>query len=280
MENSNKTLIFETRDCLTMGEINSYLEDVVTEDQRFSIENHLLECDLCNAVINGYSKSKPAESKKVLAEINDILKIEFEKPARESTAVAAAEPQVENIERSQEPAKEIKLDSNRGRLNWAIAAIGITLLGLSLWTYSKRTSQQDLFASYFEPYAKGLIATRSESNETQTVFTQGFESYEKSEFVEAVKLLEKGLALEPENGQANFYLGLAALEGNEIAKAILHLKRTRINHSEFYGSATWYLAMAYLKQGEQELAGETLKGLSEKDAPYFVKSLSLLREIQ
>jgi len=277
MNTSNQSSsIFESRECLTMEEINKYLETTANEEERFSIENHLLECELCSAVIKGYSKSDPVQSKNDLAEINEYLHTEISLGEELTT-----DNNVEDVTTETAPiAKEIKLETTRGKFNWAIAAIGITLLGLALWTYSNKASQEDLFASYFEPYAKGLLATRSGSSEEATALIAGLEKYENSEFQAALRLLEEGLAVAPENGQATFYAGLAALEGNNLQKSIHYLKTTRINHSQYYGSATWYLSMAYLKQGENELAAETLKGLSEKDAPYFVKSLQLLQEIQ
>lgn len=50
----NSKDIIHTRPCLTKQEVRAYLNKSLNVDQRFEIENHLLDCDLCSSAIQGY----------------------------------------------------------------------------------------------------------------------------------------------------------------------------------------------------------------------------------
>lgn|GEM_PF-1632254 len=42
------------RNCLSKGDIKQYLQHSMTAQARFELENHLLDCALCNAAVEGY----------------------------------------------------------------------------------------------------------------------------------------------------------------------------------------------------------------------------------
>lgn len=46
--------IINNRSCLTKGEIQRYVNKLSVAEERFAIENHLLDCELCDAALEGY----------------------------------------------------------------------------------------------------------------------------------------------------------------------------------------------------------------------------------
>ncbi len=48
--------IINNRSCLTKGEIQRYVNKTSTKEERFEIDNHLLDCDLCDAALEGYTQ--------------------------------------------------------------------------------------------------------------------------------------------------------------------------------------------------------------------------------
>lgn len=42
------------RSCLTKAEIKAYLDKTLSEQERFEVENHLLDCNMCEDAIDGY----------------------------------------------------------------------------------------------------------------------------------------------------------------------------------------------------------------------------------
>jgi len=48
--------IINNRPCLTKSEIQRYVKKTLNKEERYEIENHLLDCDLCNAALEGYTQ--------------------------------------------------------------------------------------------------------------------------------------------------------------------------------------------------------------------------------
>jgi len=53
--NLKTTDIINDKSCLTKSEIHRYVNKTATKQERFEIENHLLNCNLCDAALEGYT---------------------------------------------------------------------------------------------------------------------------------------------------------------------------------------------------------------------------------
>lgn len=56
----HKNDILGDRPCLNKQEIEAYIQKSLSQTQRFSVENHLLDCPLCDAAIDGYVNNTDA----------------------------------------------------------------------------------------------------------------------------------------------------------------------------------------------------------------------------
>lgn len=70
------------RSCLTKSEIKTYLDKSVSEQERFEIENHLLDCNLCQDAIDGYIQHSQ--------ELNQAQRIQIPTPYRKWLVIAAS----------------------------------------------------------------------------------------------------------------------------------------------------------------------------------------------
>ena len=259
MEKEIIEMLHATRPCLSVDEINRYLEEKLTEEERFDVENHLLDCELCSAAVEGYSQAGIKAPKVDTNELRNKITTAVQKsPA--STSATKVVPQRRNF-------------------NWAVAAGLIFLLGIASYIFFQSQSEQSLFASYYQPYDKAFLATRSNNEQGNKSLTDGLNAYQNKEFDKSLTLLEQAREADPENGVIALYAGMAAMEATEYQRAANLLSEARINHLPSYATATWYLALNYLAQKDYPSCRNMLKQLGPNDSPYYRDAQKLLSRL-
>jgi len=169
----------------------------------------------------------------------------------------------------------------RPRRTWAglAAAASVALLLALGWWWQQPASQQALYDQYYSP-AIGLPTTLGISDDPQ--FVEGMISYKLGEYAAA---LENWRAIQGEkaaNDTLQFYQGMAHLAIGEAATALEKLQPLAepSTESAWQSQATWYAALAWLKQGEAEKARPLLQRLNESTNPFAEKSGQLLEELE
>ncbi|MGV8878127.1 MAG: tetratricopeptide repeat protein [Sphingobacteriaceae bacterium] len=166
---------------------------------------------------------------------------------------------------------------NRDYTLWYAAAAVILLVGaLSFWFF-KRTSGNtvDLYALCYQPDA-GLPVEMGAADSTHYLFYDGMISYKEGNYAEALAKWNKLDTGEIQKDTLQYYMGMACLnKGNtDESIKILTISATRTG-TAFYEQANWYLALAYIKKGDNEAAVAVLKKIKN-----YPGALSLLNKLQ
>jgi tetratricopeptide (TPR) repeat protein len=187
-------------------------------------------------------------------------------------------------ESSVEDDLEIRLEENKmqpsfSRMYKIAASILLPLtLGVTIWYTMNRHSDNALFNKYFEVYE--ISSDRSENSSAGlSSYNKGLKLYNRGDYESAIAEFKQS---DPRNMYVRFYLGLCYLQTNQINEAIDHFTYT-INEFEYFdNTATWYMALAYLKKKDIKTAKEYLQKLvTEKgsDVHYRNKAENLLQDL-
>lgn len=248
--------LFTTTQCLSSQQIQDYLAEKLDEDNRFAVENHLLDCELCSAAVEGFAASYDFEKDQNLEQLAERFPY--------SEAARAAQTQA--------------LRNSYRWLNRIAAAAAILLLPLAAWLYWNSQADDRLYLHYFESYQSDYLSVRGKADNAPPLLKQAMANYQQKEYLRSLPLFESYLEEIPENTIAIFHAGLASLEAGQTTKAIQYLEIVRINDNDYYEDASWYLALAYLKLDRKAEAQGILDDLSKIPNGYYNQQVKDLQE--
>ncbi|MEO1408311.1 MAG: zf-HC2 domain-containing protein [Bacteroidota bacterium] len=225
--------------------IRDYLGGKLSLEERFAVENHLLDCEICAAAVEGF-RAFPQEIEP--APIEALAK-RFP-PAPVATPVRSLHP-------------------TPSRRNWLAVAAAVLLLPLAAWWYWQAQAPERLFRQFYQSYQSDYLALRGGDEAIDPLLKAGIEQYQRGQYAESLTLLESYLNEFPERGSAAFHAGLASLEMGAPRRAIGHLERVRLNEPQYYEDATWYLILAHLRLEEEDEARALLRDLLRLEAGYY-----------
>ncbi|MBX2928209.1 MAG: hypothetical protein KF852_10270 [Saprospiraceae bacterium] len=243
--------------CLSTGELQRFHIGRADPALRFRVENHLLDCPLCAAALEGYAGPGNPGPAQVSAEL-EALQAEIEERA-EDTPMRAL--------------------SWRNRAAAAAVFVGLCAAG---WFYWNHTADERLYAGFFEAAENSNLTLRSATDKNAAPeWTLAMELYGDGKYEEALPYYRVYLADNPEDFQAALYGGIAALESGQNAQAISWLESARFNDPERYAEATWYLALAQLRNGNRSECKLLLEELTAgKNAEWREKAVVLLGRVR
>ena len=154
---------------------------------------------------------------------------------------------------------------------WLLAASIILLIGVGFWwnTTSSLTTKQ-LYAQNFEPY-RNIVQPVVRGSSSNTFKYKAFVAYENKEYNKAIDLFN---LVENSNEEGiQFYKAMSYLSLNKSAKAIALLTPiTTLNKkARFSEMANWYLALAYLNNGENKKAMDNFSLIANNSEDVFKK---------
>ena len=222
--------------------IRSYIAGDLPEDQRRSVERRAAEDE-------AFRKELLAEKK---------MQMSGNSPANTSENRHQARNQVEG---SGPVEVEPEIAPRSGRWWMLAAAIAIIVAGIYYLVQNQSGASDDLFTQYFEPYPLSAYTVATEGEESVPAALQ---AYQQGDYQEAVNRFE---ATEPTLSSAptfTFYHALSLL-GNQQGGEAIPILQAVIQQADARGvtqPAEWYLALAYLQDGQQEMALETLNRIT------------------
>ena len=149
---------------------------------------------------------------------------------------------------------------------YLIAASVIVLLGISIYFFfvsNSNLTNDQLYAQYYAPYPAS-ISIRSDDTSINNSVTLGFIEYEKSNFGEAVIYFNSAKKADSTNIPVRFYLGIACMETGLLSEAESNFKIVIENKFNlFTEQAKWYLALTYLKSGDDKYRPQINQLLNE-----------------
>ncbi|SFU20184.1 hypothetical protein SAMN04489724_0262 [Algoriphagus locisalis] len=162
---------------------------------------------------------------------------------------------------------------------WWYAAAAILFFGIMGWWGSAQFSRdsENLYYSYFEPYPNVVEPIVRSDAEQSGLSAQAFAWYEKGEYEKANDAFA---TLFEENQKAAdlFYQAISLMALDRSAEAIPLLEQQKEEDS-FYEAAQWYLALAYLKEGQESQARFCLERVREAGGFLSSQAIDLLNEL-
>lgn len=236
--------IFQKHQCLSEGDIQDYLGNQLSGEERHRVENHLLDCPLCSDALEGLA---------LLEEDRQGLK----------------------------PAARIRRMPWRF---FAVAAAILALMVAVVWVFSGTSPSGRLFAEYYETYEDDLsVQMRNGGNARapeKQLLSGGLEAYISKSYSESIALLQPFVLDNPDHLVARYYLGLSYMEEENWTEAETQLTAVRSAHLEYWEESTWYLALLYIKTDRKDEAREALQSLiSARSGRYYEKAEKLLSKL-
>lgn len=151
---------------------------------------------------------------------------------------------------------------------FAAAAALIIAVG-SIWFFSTPQNEK-LYAKHFKP-DPGLPTTMSSTDNFE--FYDGMVSYKHGDYDIAIDKWKTLNESSPENDTLNYFLGIAFLANKNVPDAIPYLENAADAEDDFalLNDTYYYLGLAYMKEGNIELAKKNLS-LCETDASKLILS--------
>ncbi|MCB0557439.1 MAG: zf-HC2 domain-containing protein [Lewinellaceae bacterium] len=246
--------IFEKRSCLTQREVMQYLNDELSDEQRYDVENHLLDCELCSAAVEGYAHNQDFGSAE-----EDIQEVEAK------VAAAAKGP-------------------SRRRLAWinrAAAVLLILIASYAAFRYWSASQPERLFAAYFEPAPNNYITYRSsgaEPNPMPEELKQALGYYNTGFFDLSLPHFTNYLEGKPDDDKALLLAANACLHAGQAERAEQYLLQIEAGEEALRSEVSWYLALAYLQQGQLPRARQYLENVQATPASAFQKKAGEILE--
>jgi len=192
--------------------------------------------------------------------------------------------EVEKLDKNSviKPGREIETLSNKGNLKifYRIAAIIVLLISVAAviyFTTQTKADHQKLFAEYFKPYPN-VITTKGLNEE---LLSAGMFYYDMEKYDSAIIFYTKMLENNPQNKEVLFYKGICFLAMNKPDEAIESLNKVVSDEMAPYrNSGYWYLALAYLKAGNNQRSKEILSVIAEEESSHSKKAIKLLTQIE
>ena len=162
----------------------------------------------------------------------------------------------------------------------AIAAA--VLLGIVAYQFlspfTAAPTATELFATNHSPYTMVLSERSSTQDENAELLNEAMLHYINEQFEEARDDFQTLSGIEPDNISYQFYTAQAALSIQRAAEAIPILQRLlELEEHPFQEQSRWYLALAYLQEGELEKSQAELKTLQEGQFKYEAAQALLRR---
>ena len=210
--------VFQTTQCLSKELLDGYVKGSLSEDLRFQVENHLLDCPLCEAAVEGFSEMQ--------GEDHDAL---FDQVLEDIDAKTMKVPSAKQATRTKIP--------------WNNIAAGLCLLivaGAAFWYLNSSTPAS--YLSYFEDQESSWLTRSMADERIPQDLKSGLALYAKESYPASLSFFEDYLEEHPESGPASYYAGMSALEHGTLTVAHYHLSRARMNHEDWYDMAITSIA--------------------------------------
>ncbi len=228
--------------------INGYFEDTLSEDQRAEFDR-LLQSDAEFEADFEFQKELKSALKK---EERQKIKSLFSNLDTE-TLVDSEDGRTKKI--------ETKVISIRA---WLVAASVILLLGFGSWLLffnNPDLNTDQLYAANFVPY-ENVVHPIERGEQLEDLKTRAFTSYENANYSLALELF-KELQVQHNDPYIAFYEAIVLMQLNNHQEAIPLLEGYIENDGQLKDRATWYLALAYLKQNDVTESKTQLEKLVE-----------------
>ncbi|WPZ11764.1 tetratricopeptide repeat protein [Roseivirga spongicola] len=163
----------------------------------------------------------------------------------------------------------------------SIAASLVLIAAISyigLRDFNSPPSNQELFNQHFTSYNSLTGQVRGTAEENLSLEDKAFMAFDAKDFYASEEMLTSLVAAEP-SAMNYFYLGASQLELGKAEEAIKNLNTVINNYSGFKAQSEWYLALAHLKNNDEDATIGSLANVITRESEYKEKAKSLLEEM-
>ncbi len=244
---------YTTSRCLSEQEVQTYLDGNIDKELRLRVENHLLDCELCSDAMDGFQEmgfsSLQLELPESFFQTND-------------SQTLAPKPKVRMLTRTL----------------LRVAAV-VSILLVSYFTFFRAPSYDQLYNDFYTSYPLDIPLNSRTSNADLPAIDVNFESgllsYSNGDFESSLSFFQSALQNEPGNSAILFFSGVACMESGKYEEAINFLVDAKEADSLYSAKAIWYLALTYLKLGNNEKAIQELDALLDMKSYHFAEAKKL-----
>ena len=153
---------------------------------------------------------------------------------------------------------ESDLASTKRKNVWWLAAASVIIIVASGFYFMRSdNSTETLFASYYQP-AKNIVHPIVRNGDASNDLTTAFIAYQKQDYNAAERLFENAYQ-RTQKSELLFYQAISLIETDRADLAVALLTEHQKFTDDVSEKTQWYLALAYLKQGNSQAAKEILK---------------------
>lgn len=245
--------IFQATTCLSQEELILYSNGDVSDELRYKIENHLLDCPLCTEALEGVNLMSESDSN-----LNELYN---------------------RIDQKRESGSN---PSQKRIIPWNRIAAGILFLltfGAALIYYQNNNSNK--FQAYFQQSNESFASRAIDESRFSADLDAGQRLFKKGNHQGSYSFFDDYLTTNPESSIAAYYAGVSAFEIGELDTSIDLLTQVRLNDEQLYEEATWMLAGVYLEKGDDEKAKDLLEEIVQGTGSFYSeRAAELLKEIR
>ena len=258
----NLQKMFQSSEPLSETEIKNYLQNKVSDEERFRVENTLLDSPLDADAVEGFEATNYDFSQR--------------KPYGDFQSFMA------KVESKQAKVVTMKPRQSMWR-RVAIAASFLLLAAFGGYLYNNMggMSNDEMFAQHYAVYENDLPSFRGSVDDQITVmqtFEKAMEEYSNGNYAASLPFFEEYMTNEPDSHFAMFYSGLAYLETQQPKKAVEVLEKAAAQDDNYQTKAQWFLILAHLKNGDKSLAQKQLDVYMKNEAKFKKAEAEALRE--
>lgn len=157
----------------------------------------------------------------------------------------------------------------------AAAVVGILMM---IGALVPSSDPRKIYDAFYEPFNMKSSVERGTFAE-ENLKSSAINLYKAGEYQEATLLFSKAVADDP--SADNFFgLGLSNLETGNLPEAIRNLDAAGKEPGQFTKEATWFLGLAYLRDGKMDDARKCFEYLSSSSSFYRKESEKILRRLR
>ncbi|MCO6475186.1 MAG: tetratricopeptide repeat protein [Phaeodactylibacter sp.] len=169
----------------------------------------------------------------------------------------------------------------------SMAAAAALLLAAGYFLFLRPPSNEALFAQHFD-YLPSAVDTEGVDRNLPSAYSENaspraraMRAYETGDHQRARKLMEEHLSENERDAEARLYLGIVLLGEGETEPAISNLEAALPNLPKpaYLRPASWYLGLAYLKNGQPEEARERFLQLRDGKDRYAKGARAVLKKL-
>lgn len=182
----------------------------------------------------------------------------------------------------QEYQQENKASNTVSRRTFMMAAsiaLLISIIGILIWLLPASLTPREMYAAHFTVPADNITVRNEQA--IAPALQSAMKAYNEQAYSEAAAQFETILQNDADNVPVLFYSGVSYLVLEETEKAVQHLqKAVQMNDTTYKLTATWYLGLAYLQQGNIAPAQEVFSSLKESGSSYAKRAEDILQQLE